>query len=152
MSKEAELLVRPETDSAVILNHLPRQMGGAGRKAVEVVLMRHVFSDLGELSFNDSYHRRPRCRCGVDDCAARRGCRGESTGWQDDPRLDLQAAALYLEALASTQAEVLASQHAVHTLMRRLHRSSRWLPGMRGLVRLSTADQLAQAAGWQFRS
>jgi hypothetical protein len=69
----------------------------------------------------------------------------------DDPRLNLQAAALYLEALASTQAEALASQHAVHTLMRRLHRSSRWLPGMRGLVRLSTADQLAQAAGWKFR-
>ena len=115
MRTEAELLVRPEANSAVLLDYLPRQVGGAGRSALEAVLMRHVFSDLGALSFNNSYHRRPQCRCGVDDYAVRRGYRGESTGWPDDPRLELQAAALYLEALASTQAEVLASQHAVHS-------------------------------------
>jgi hypothetical protein len=69
-----------------------------------------------------------------------------------DPRLDLQAVALYLQALASTRSEALRSLCLTCALLRRIHRSSRWLPGLRGLMRLPAVERVVHAAHWNFRS
>jgi hypothetical protein len=69
-----------------------------------------------------------------------------------DPRLDLQAVALYLQALASTRSEALRSLCLTWALLRRIHRSSRWLPGLRGLMRLPAVERVVHAAHWNFKS
>jgi len=69
-----------------------------------------------------------------------------------DPRLDLQAVALYLQALASTRSEALRSLCLTCALLRRIHRSSRWLPGLRGLMRLPAVERVVHAAHWNFKS
>ena len=69
-----------------------------------------------------------------------------------DPRLDLQATALYLAALDRGQLEALASPRPTHALIRRLYRASRWLPGLRKLVRRPAVERLIHATRWRFRS
>jgi hypothetical protein len=69
-----------------------------------------------------------------------------------DPRLDLQAVALYLQALASTRSEVLRSLCLTCALLRRIQRSSRWLRGLRGLMRLPAVERVVHAAHWNFKS
>jgi hypothetical protein len=68
-----------------------------------------------------------------------------------DPRLDLQAVALYLQALASTRAEALQSLHPMRALLQKLYRSSRRLPGLRGLMRLPAVERAAHMARRNFR-
>ena len=69
-----------------------------------------------------------------------------------DPRLDLQAVALYLQALASTRSEALRSLCLTCALLRRSQRSSRWLRGLRGLMRLPAVERVVHAAHWNFKS
>jgi hypothetical protein len=69
-----------------------------------------------------------------------------------DLRLDLQAAALYLEALASSQAQALASQGPARMLMRTLYRAGHWVPGLRTLVRLPVVERLVQTVRWKLTS
>jgi hypothetical protein len=69
-----------------------------------------------------------------------------------DPRLDLQAVALYLQALASTRSEALRSLCLTCALLRRIQRSSRWLRGLRGLMRLPAVERVVHAAHWNFKS
>jgi hypothetical protein len=69
-----------------------------------------------------------------------------------DPRLDLQAVALYLQALASTRSEALRSLCLTCALLRRIQRSSRWLRGLRGLMRLPADERVVHAAHWNFKS
>src|SRR4029453_11441029 len=69
-----------------------------------------------------------------------------------NPRLDLQVVALYLQALASTRAGARAPLVPPRALPRRIHRSSGWLHGLRGLMRLSTLKRLVHLVRWNFKS
>ena len=69
-----------------------------------------------------------------------------------DPRLDLQAVALYLQALAATRAEALQFLHPMRALLQRLYRASRRLPGLRGLMRLPAVERAARIARRNFRA
>jgi Glycosyltransferase Family 4 len=69
----------------------------------------------------------------------------------NDLRLDLQAAAAYLETLASHRSVPLGYEHPSRALLRTIYRTSRRLPGLRMLVRFPAVEHLVQATRWKFR-
>jgi hypothetical protein len=67
----------------------------------------------------------------------------------NDLRLELQAAAAYLETLASHRSGALGYKHPSHAL-HAIYRSGRRLPSFRMLARFPMVERLLQTARWKF--